>query len=54
MIFEITETDMDYGTVTDSFNKEFKSLEEADEWCHENSWGGYTYSAKPLNGDKNV
>lgn len=39
----INEYDRDYHTVTDTLDKEFSSLVEAELWCKENTWSGYSY-----------
>ncbi|XKX17412.1 hypothetical protein MVUOKPPV_CDS0015 [Klebsiella phage phi1_175008] len=39
----IDEFDKDYRTITNNFEKEFDSMQEAEEWCKEASWSGYTY-----------
>lgn len=39
----IVKFDNDYHTMTDSFDKEFTSIEEAEQWCKDESWSGYTY-----------
>lgn len=39
----IIEFDKDYHTVTGSEVKEFASIEEAQTYCHEESWSGYSY-----------
>lgn len=39
----INEYDRDYHTVTDTFEKEFESIEKAEMWCRDNKWSGYTY-----------
>lgn len=39
----ITEYDKDYRSYTDTIEKEFESLQEAEEWCRKASWSGYAY-----------
>lgn len=39
----INEYDKDYHTVTDTIEKEFDNLGQAQLWCKENSWSGYSY-----------
>lgn len=39
----IDEYDNDYRAVTDTFEKEFETLEEAEQWCRDNKWSGYSY-----------
>lgn len=39
----IDEFDRDYRTITNSLEKEFDSIQEAEEWCKEASGSGYTY-----------
>lgn len=39
----IDEYDRDYHTVTRSFEKEFDTIKEAEQWCNENNWSGYSY-----------
>lgn len=43
MIVYINKFDNDYHTITDHFNREFTSVEEAEQWCEDESWSGYTY-----------
>jgi len=43
MKYTITEYDRDYNTVTDFFDKEFSTREQAEEWCRNESWTGYSY-----------
>ena len=42
-MFEIVEFDKDYHAVTGRHHQEFKSEDDAIQWCNENSWTGYTY-----------
>lgn len=39
----IDEYDRDYGTVVGYLEKDFETLEDAEVWCKENSWSGYSY-----------
>lgn len=39
----INEYDKDYNTITDYLEKEFDNFEQAELWCEENSWSGYSY-----------
>lgn len=46
--YQIVEYDKDYRTVADTFVMEFENLEQAEEWCRNKSWSGYTYYAKDI------
>lgn len=39
----INEVDNDYHTVTETIEKEFGTLEEAQQWCRDERWSGYSY-----------
>lgn len=39
----INEVDNDYRAVTATLEKEFGTLEEAQQWCRDKRWSGYSY-----------
>ncbi|WP_214670352.1 hypothetical protein, partial [Escherichia coli] len=39
----IIEWDKDYNSYNNTIEKEFESLQEAEEWCREASGSGYVY-----------
>lgn len=39
----IIEYDKDYNSYNNTIEKEFESLQEAEDWCIEASWSGYGY-----------
>jgi len=43
MRFFIGEVDRDYNSYCGSEEKEFKTLEDAEAYCIQNKWSGYSY-----------
>lgn len=43
MIVYINGFDNDYHTFTKYLKKEFTNIEEAEQWCKDASWSGYSY-----------
>lgn len=39
----INEYDRDYHTITETVEKEFDTLGQAEQWCRDNKWSGYSY-----------
>ena len=42
-MYTIAEFDRDYRTVSDTFHKKFDTKEQAEEWCRNAMWSGYSY-----------
>lgn len=52
MKFRIIEIDRDYRAWSDTLYKEFDSLEEAENWCRDESRTGYDYHVHNKEGER--